>query len=119
MNEIEIIKGLLNLLKPHKVYADGLPLHFDFKKGYGIYYIVDTVTDGYYKDEYNLEVHLIGLDKITLIGATESIHAMVNKKHPTNDSWIVPKNVRRNHLKEEDGKDHFILEYYIKNYGGR
>ena len=28
------------------------------------------------------------------------------------------KNVRRNYLREEDGKHHYILEYYIANLGG-
>ena len=119
MEELKIIEGLLNLLKPYRVYPDDLPIKFDFKKGYGIYYVIDTIADGYYKDEYNLEIHLVGLDKIKLIEATESIHELVNKNHPTPFSWIIPKSVRRNHLKEEDGKDHYILEYYIKNYGGR
>lgn len=118
MEEIEIIKGLLLLLNPNKVYVDELPLLFDFKIGSGIYYILDGITDGVYKDEYNLELHIVGINKLDILKKGEELHLKANKKEPTKTSRIITKNVRRNYLREEDGKHHFILEYYIVNLGG-
>lgn len=120
MNEVEIIKGLLSLLKPYKVYPDDLPLNYDFTLESGIYYILDSITDGIYKDMYNLEIHIVGLDKykLDIIRLCETLHLKVNKKEPTLKSRIITKNVRRNYLREEDEKHHYILEYYITNLGG-
>lgn len=120
MNEIEIIKGLLLLLKPYKVYTDELPLNYDFNLDSGIYYILDGVTDESYKDMYNLEIHIVGLDKFKLdiIKLCETLHLKLNKKEPTLKSRIIAKNVRRNYLREKDGKHHYILEYYVTNLGG-
>lgn len=119
MNEIEIIKGLLKALGGYKVYADDLPLEYDFAN-IGMYYILDTITDLTYKDDFNLEIHLVGLDKdkLNILKSCEDIHLKLNKKQITNNARIITKNVRRNYLREEDGKHHFILEYYVTNLRG-
>lgn len=119
MNEIAIIKGLLALLQPYKVYADELPIDFNFTNTNGCYYILDTVNNNVYKDSYNLEIHLVGLNKINLLKDCESITNKLNKQEPTSLSRIIEKNVKRNYVREEDGKHHFILEYYIEDLGGK
>lgn len=116
--EIEIIKGLLNALKDLDlvVFADELPLNYDFKQ-VGIYYILNTVLYSSYKDSFNLELHLVGnnADKIKLINSCEEIHNILNKKQLTDSTRVITKNIKRNYLKELDGKHHFILEYYVVN----
>lgn len=108
MNEIAIIKSLITTLKDYNIYCDEMP----FNENEGVYYVIDTIQDGVYKDTYNLEIHIVGIDKINCIIKSENILSLLNKVKLTNDSRIIKKNVCRNYIKD-DKEHHFILEFYI------
>lgn len=117
MRDLEIIKGLNTLLNPFIFKTDVDTTH-DFNISNAYYYVLDTINYNVYKNAYNLELHIIcsNNNKLKTLEELQQINDKVCKKAPTSSSYIIPKSVVRNYIREESGEHHFILEYYINLY---
>lgn len=118
--EIDLNKYLNDIYKEtnlsDKVYNTELPLNFDFSNNIGIYFAVNSVDDGSYKNVFSIDIHFYSTDinKINLLKIIEIFDKNLNKKNISN-YWITHKNVYCISLKEED-LYHSILSYNVNKY---
>lgn len=116
---IEIIKGVLNRLNEYDVYSDEVSQEVIQRDGFGIYYTLNTVQDEQYRQDYDLQICIAGLnkDKINIIQQGEIIDSILNKADITPNSRIIHKNPYINAFVE--GEDFtMILEYFIRDIKG-
>ena len=96
--EIDLNKYLNDIYKEtnlsDKVYNTELPLNFDFSNNIGIYFEVNSVDDGSYKNVFSIDIHFYSTDinKINLLKIIEIFDKNLNKKNISN-YWITHKNV--------------------------
>lgn len=113
----DLQKDMYSILQPFGIKADEIPLNFDFTKGIGGYFAIESLENGEYMEDYPLKIHLVGLkkDKITVqIKANEIEESLRLTK---NDKWrLIKANVFITTLFDDEGKFNLIMNYYIRRY---
>lgn len=100
-----------------RIYADELPLDYDFKSNkFGIYYVINNINDNIYKDKVSIDVNFYCLeeDKINMLEVIDVFDKELNGKDFKN-YWIKHKNVWLIPIKE-DGLFHYVLSYAVNKY---
>lgn len=115
-NEDPIIAGI-KLRLEDRVYADELPLDYDFKSNkVGIYYVINNINDNIYKDKVSIDVNFYCLeeDKMNMLKIIDVFDKELNGKDFKN-YWIKHKNVWLIPLKEDE-LFHYVLSYSVNKY---
>lgn len=115
-NEDPNIAGV-KLKLEDRIYADELPLDYDFKSNkVGIYYVINNINDNEYKDKVSLDVNFYCLeeDKMNMLKVIDVFDKELNGKNLKN-YWIKHKNVWLIPLKEGE-LFHYVLSYTVNKY---
>ncbi|WP_434794686.1 hypothetical protein TPDSL_18000 [Terrisporobacter petrolearius] len=100
-----------------RIYADELPLDYDFKSNkVGIYYVINNINDNIYKDKVSIDVNFYCLeeDKMNMLKVIDVFDKELNGKDFKN-YWIKHKNVWLIPLKEDE-LFHYVLSYSVNKY---